>query len=112
MRMHELLKIIRKIHFMNGRQVSNPPGCHAWALLHAEAGETEVTEKMIQGYAAAFDVPVSSLFVILESINKNQTAPHSALPSKAALLWEWLHESGIVEKYRRREGVFECRHSS
>lgn len=75
--LHKALKLIRQYHRMTQVDLSEKIGISKSYLSEIEAGKKAVTIEILNKYSQSFEVPVSSLIFLSESIEKKGVLPIS-----------------------------------
>lgn len=89
---HRALKLIRQFHDLKQGELAEEFSISKSYLSEIEAGKKTVSYDLLEKYAQRFNIPVSSLVFIAESIENPQSAPEKfrgIFASKVISLMEW-----------------------
>jgi transcriptional regulator with XRE-family HTH domain len=93
------LRLIREYHDLNPTQIGILVGLHEKHVLALETGKRKITLEVVERYATAFEIPVSSLMLLAEQADGIFTVdPRDYVSNKVITILEWL---AIVSAARR-----------
>ena len=91
---HKALNIIRVFHEMNQKELAEQLQISRSYISGIESGKKKPTYDLLQRYSDIFNVPISSLFIISEFIEKEeQVIDFQVMPKKTVLMLELIQEN-------------------
>lgn len=90
---HEALSLIRVFHKMKQKELAEKLEISRSYMSGIESGKKKPTYDLLQRYSNIFDVPISSLFLLSEFMEKEQVIDFQVMPKKAVLMLELIQEN-------------------
>ena len=92
---HKALNLIRIFHQIKQKELAEKLKISRSYISEIESGKKKPSYDLLQRYSNVFNVPVSSLFIISEFIEKGKTMEFKVIPSKVILILELIQENNI-----------------
>ena len=94
---HEALRLVRVFHDMNQTALAERLHISKSYLSEIESGKKQVTLELLQKYADAFGMPLSSLFFFAEQIDGGaRERVRMAIAGKVVKMLEWMAAKDAV----------------
>ena len=98
----EALRLLRVYHDMTQTALADRLGVSKGHLSGIESGKKNPTLQLLQKYAEVFDLPVSSLLLLMERSSESRSASLKTLISEKAInILAWLAEVSEADAERR-----------
>lgn len=90
--LHEALRLVRVFHDLNKTQTADRVGLSKSYITELERGDKKVTLEVLQKYADAFNVPLSSLMFFAEqaSDGSSNEKVRTAVAGKVVKMLDWI----------------------
>lgn len=91
--LHRALRLIRKYHSKSPSEVAYELGISKKELSEIESNQRPVSPVLLQKYATLFEIPVSSLVLFSETMDKERKYSQlvrKSLAGKALKILEWM----------------------
>jgi transcriptional regulator with XRE-family HTH domain len=90
--LNEALRLMRVFHDLNKTQTADRVGLSKSYITELERGDKKVTLEVLQKYADAFNVPVSSLMFFAEQATEGPTSEkvRTAVAGKVVKMLDWI----------------------
>lgn len=90
--MNEALRLVRVFHDLNKTQAAERVGLSKSYVTELERGDKKVTLEVLQKYAVAFNVPLSSLMFFAEQASENGASEkvRTAVAGKVVKMLDWI----------------------
>lgn len=89
---HEALRLVRVFHDLNQSTLADRLGISKSYLSELEAGKKQPTLELLQKYADAFNMPLSSLLFFAENVDSPTRSDkvRTAIAGKALKMLQWI----------------------
>jgi len=89
---HEALRLVRVFHDLNQSALADRLGISKSYLSELEAGKKQPTLELLQKYADAFNMPLSSLLFFAENVDNPTRSEkvRTAIAGKALKMLQWI----------------------
>ncbi len=90
--LNEALRLVRVFHDLNKTQVAERVGLSKSYVTELERGDKKVTLEVLQKYAVAFNIPVSSLMFFAEQAGDGSTSEkiRTTVAGKVVKMLDWI----------------------
>jgi transcriptional regulator with XRE-family HTH domain len=90
--LNEALRLVRVFHDLNKTQAADRVGLSKSYITELERGDKKVTLEVLQKYASAFNVPLSSLVFFAEQAvdGSSKEKVRTAVASKVVKMLDWI----------------------
>ena len=93
---HEALRLVRVFHDLNQTALAELLGISKSYLSEIESGKKPVTLELLEKYASAFNMPLSSLMFFAERVNDGSSEKvRTAVASKVVKMLDWIASKNI-----------------
>jgi transcriptional regulator with XRE-family HTH domain len=98
--MNEALRLIRVYHDLNKTEIADKVGLSKSYVTELEAGDKKVTIEVLDKYAYAFKIPLSSLMLFAERANGRdpQENARTLVASKVLKMLNWVADISDSEE--------------
>ena len=91
---HKALNIIRVFHRMKQKELAKKLEISRSYISGIESGKKKPTYDLLQRYSNVFNIPISSLFIISEFMEKEERViDFQVMPTKTVLMLELIQEN-------------------
>lgn len=89
--LNDALRVVRAFHDLNKSETAERVGLSKSYVTELESGDKKVTLEVLQKYAEAFNIPLSSLMFFAESLDSEKPERiRTAVASKVLRMLKWI----------------------
>jgi len=90
--LNEALRAVRKFHRTSVQDAAARIGVSASYISEIENGKKRIHQDVLEGYSKLFNMPVSSFYLISESVDKRHGSQSGNIKQKIGQIIQWIAE--------------------